>query len=165
MKQVRQLHRVGFQSFEKELHICKLAVIRRLQQQLQALCVRVGFLRGIETEVKVRKDFQIRERQGDTRQGCVADGVMQNDVSHFVGQDGRERGLIGQHIEKPAAQNDGSADDERLEWRCEQHTATNSSDVEIVGEQQIIGDGLQYVVDFAVWCHEPGQLQPLHQIV
>src|ERR1039457_7109770 len=134
MNQVWQLRRAGFQSLEEESSIRELGFIRRLQKQLQALFVGVGFLRGIETEVKVGKDFQIRERQGEARQGSGAHGVMQNDVAQFVRQDGGEGGLIGQPLERAAAKNEGAADDERLQWRCEQHTATNPRKVEIVAK-------------------------------
>src|ERR1700720_4299426 len=115
MQQVRQLRGAGFQSLQKECSIRQLVLIRRLRKQLQTLFIRVGFRRSIEMEVKVGKGFQVRERQAEARQVPASGRVTQNNMGQFVRQHCGQSRLIGEHVEKPAAKNDSSANHERLQ--------------------------------------------------
>src|SRR5215471_19973080 len=101
-------------------------------------------------EVEGGKDLRIGKGQSKARQVSGADRVTQNDVSQFVGQHHSKSRLIGQHVEEPAADHDGAAHHERLQWSCEQHAAADTRNVEVVGNRQIVEHRFQDPVNISV---------------
>ena len=97
----------------------------------------------------------------------VSKPMSQRDVTQFVRHHHRQRGFVGQHIKQAAAHHDGVADGERFQRRGQQDARADFgvSMFEIVGDDQIVDDRLQNLVDFAFRRDQANLLQALDGVV
>ncbi len=96
----------------------------------------------------------------------VSKRMAQHDVAEFVGQHHGQGSFVGKHVEQAAADDDGVADGERLQGRGQQDAAVDVSlQVDVVGDQQIVDDGSQNLVDFSRRSEQADFLQALDGVL
>src|SRR6202035_348730 len=101
-------------------------------------------------EVKVLEGLLVREEHAVVESQFRIELVAQHNVTEFVGQDHRQRRLIGQYIQEAATDHDGVPDGERFQRRGEQDPAADVGlQIDVVGHQQIVDHSLQNFIDFA----------------
>src|ERR1700722_9948635 len=127
----------------------ELVLVRRILQQFD------GFLAGDLNLVRAVAEREVAERFDRAHVGGVIEapligrGLGDDDVGKFLSQHGGQAGFIGKNVEQPAAENDGVAYGKRFERAGEQNAAMNFGlDIEVVGNFQVVDDGLKDLVDF-----------------
>ncbi len=83
-------------------------------------------------------------------------------MAEFVRQHGRQAGLIGQHVNQSAAQDDGVAKGEGFQRRGRHDAAMHFRiDVQVVGDFEVVDHRLQNLVHFPARRDQPDALQPV----
>ena len=92
--------------------------------------------------------------------------MAQNDVAKLVSDHSGETGLVRKNVDQTAAKHDGVTDSEGFESRSHHYTAANIGiDVQIVGDFQVVDDGLANFVDFAFGSDKADALQAVDNVV
>ena len=92
--------------------------------------------------------------------------VAENDVAEFVCDHGCQAGLIRQHVDQPAAEDDGVTDGEGLQRGGHHHAAAYFRvNINVVGDLQVVDHRLQDLVDFAARRHQADALQAIDNVI
>jgi len=86
----------------------------------------------------------------------IAEGVTilvrlgEHGVGNFLAQESGESGLIGNHVEKAAADDDGALEGEEIEIAGEEDAAMEIEEVfEVIGDDDVVDDGVENFVNGA----------------
>ena len=118
------------------------------------------------------REAEVAERVLLVEQQAIEEGVLsvnavaENDVRQFVRDHGGQAGFIGQHVDQAAAEHDGVADGERFQSRSQQHAAADFGlDVQVVGDLEVVHDGLENLVHFALGREQTEALEPVDDVI
>src|SRR5579883_11538 len=151
---------------QEESGVSELIFVRRIIEDLNGLGIRLGFFFGSPGKTEVTEGVLVVDQQLVEEGVLGIEAVAENDVGEFVGEDGRQAGFIGQNVNQAAAENDGVADSEGFQRGSHQDAAAHLGiDVDIIGDLEVVDDGFEDLVDFALGGHQTDAFEAVNNVV
>ena len=156
----------SLQRLQEQSGIAQFVFVRRVLQQFQSLGVGGFFIRRMRWKSRRWNVSSSGKNSLSLKASLVSKWWPRHDVAEFMSQNHRQRGFIGKHIEQAAADDDGMADGEGFQGRRQQNAAMNVSlQIDVVGDEQVVDDGCQDLVDFAGGREQADFLEPLDGVL
>ena len=151
---------------KKQAGVGQLVAIGRLAEQLDDLLVSRGLLLGRAAESQRLQQLAVGHHQTiGERELRVDQLVAERHVAQLVREHRREARFVGQHVDEAAAQHDRVADRERLERRGQQDPGVQRPlDVHLVGDDEVVEDGLEDLVRFALRREQADRLESFEDV-
>src|SRR6266849_1971893 len=166
LQQSGQLRSPRLQDLDEQAGGVELLGVGRVLQHLDGFFVGGCFLFRNVLEAEVLIGTLIGEEHTVVESVLAAEVVSENDVRQFVREYSGQAGFVRQNVDHAPADHNGVAHAESLEWGSDQHAGANRArQFDIVGDLQIVDDGLQDFVQFAFRRHQSGALQTFENVV
>lgn len=154
------------QSFEKEPYIVQFLSVGRVLQEFDRLLVGCRFFFGNVAESEVLVRALIGEQHPVVERVLRSQVMTQYNVGEFVTEHGCQTGLIGKHIDEPAADHNGISHTECFQRGSEQNACPyRARQVDVIGDFEIVDDRLQNAIHVAFRSEQSSIGEPLHHVV